>query len=164
MGKHPPKCPLPQKDGQLEDYKVGPRKPPLQTRFRKGQSGNPGGKKNGTANLATVMQAVLEKLVQPQGGAEPMSALQALIILQLQRGLKGDHRSIESLLDRWERLQRQRSAPEAERDDADEDQEILDRALRRSGHTGSLSQDLDGQADGADNEEGEVDDEEADDD
>ena len=26
------------------DYKVGPGKPPLHTRFRKGQSGNPGGR------------------------------------------------------------------------------------------------------------------------
>jgi hypothetical protein len=25
------------------DYKVGPGRPPLHTRFRKGQSGNPGG-------------------------------------------------------------------------------------------------------------------------
>jgi len=27
------------------DYKVGPDKPPLQTRFKKGQSGNPGGRR-----------------------------------------------------------------------------------------------------------------------
>jgi Family of unknown function (DUF5681) len=27
-----------------DDYKVGPGRPPLQTRFRKGQSGNPGGR------------------------------------------------------------------------------------------------------------------------
>ena len=26
------------------DYKVGPGRPPLRTRFRKGQSGNPGGR------------------------------------------------------------------------------------------------------------------------
>ena len=26
------------------DYKVGPGRPPLHTRFRKGQSGNPGGR------------------------------------------------------------------------------------------------------------------------
>ncbi len=26
------------------DYKVGPGKPPLHTRFKKGQSGNPGGR------------------------------------------------------------------------------------------------------------------------
>jgi hypothetical protein len=27
------------------DYKVGPGRPPLHTRFRKGQSGNPGGRR-----------------------------------------------------------------------------------------------------------------------
>jgi hypothetical protein len=31
-------------DGQ-HDYKVGPGRPPLHTRFRKGQSGNPGGRR-----------------------------------------------------------------------------------------------------------------------
>ena len=27
-----------------DDYKVGPGRPPLHTRFQKGQSGNPGGR------------------------------------------------------------------------------------------------------------------------
>jgi len=39
------------------DYKVGPGRPPLHTRFRKGQSGNPGGrrKKNLPALLADAL-------------------------------------------------------------------------------------------------------------
>jgi len=39
------------------DYKVGPGRPPLRTRFRKGQSGNPGGrsKKNLPALLADAL-------------------------------------------------------------------------------------------------------------
>ncbi len=39
------------------DYKVGPGRPPLHTRFRSGQSGNPGGrsKKNLSALLADAL-------------------------------------------------------------------------------------------------------------
>ena len=39
------------------DYKVGPGRPPLHTRFTKGQSGNPGGrsKKNLSALLADAL-------------------------------------------------------------------------------------------------------------
>jgi hypothetical protein len=42
-----------------QDYKVGPGRPPLHTRFRKGQSGNPGGrsKKKPHALLADALRA-----------------------------------------------------------------------------------------------------------
>ena len=36
------------------DYKVGPGRPPLHTRFKKGQSGNPGGRS--TKSLPTCVQ------------------------------------------------------------------------------------------------------------
>jgi Family of unknown function (DUF5681) len=72
-----------------DDYKVGPGKPPLHTRFRKGQSGNPGGrsKKNLPALLAealdepvfvtidgerrqiTKREAVVHQLVNESAGA-----------------------------------------------------------------------------------------------
>jgi hypothetical protein len=41
------------------DYKVGPGRPPLHTRFRQGQSGNPGGrsKKNLPALLVDALNA-----------------------------------------------------------------------------------------------------------
>ena len=43
------------------DYKVGPGRPPLRTRFRKGQSGNPGGrrKKNMPAPLADALNETI---------------------------------------------------------------------------------------------------------
>ena len=37
-----------------ESYEVGYRKPPVGTRFKKGQSGNPAGRPRGTVNLATL--------------------------------------------------------------------------------------------------------------
>ena len=43
------------------DYKVGPGKPPLQTRFKKGQSGNPGGRRK--KQLPTLLADALDEPV-----------------------------------------------------------------------------------------------------
>lgn len=38
------------------EYAVGKRKPPQHSRFKKGQSGNPSGRRKGTKNLATLVK------------------------------------------------------------------------------------------------------------
>ena len=38
------------------DYKIGKGRPPRHTRWEKGTSGNPGGKKKGAVNLETTFQ------------------------------------------------------------------------------------------------------------
>jgi hypothetical protein len=43
------------------DYKVGPGRPPLDTRFRKGQSGNPGGR--GKKQLSALLADALNEPV-----------------------------------------------------------------------------------------------------
>ena len=43
------------------DYKVGPGKPPLHTRFKKGQSGNPGGRS--TKSLPALLADALNERV-----------------------------------------------------------------------------------------------------
>ena len=45
------------------DYEVGYGKPPRQTRFRKGQSGNPRGRSPGTKNLKTLLNDALNEPV-----------------------------------------------------------------------------------------------------
>jgi hypothetical protein len=42
-------------------YNVGYGKPPVQTRFRKGQSGNPKGRGKGSRNFATVFMAAMSQ-------------------------------------------------------------------------------------------------------
>ena len=51
------------KRGAKGDYTVGHGKPPLATRFVKGQSSNPSGRPRGKRNLATTLLAVLNELV-----------------------------------------------------------------------------------------------------
>jgi hypothetical protein len=45
-----------------DDYKVGYGRPPLNTRFKKGESGNPKGRRKGRKNLKTL---VVEELFRP---------------------------------------------------------------------------------------------------
>jgi len=57
------------------DYKVGPGRPPLHTRFRRGQSGNPGGRRK--KNLPALLADALEKLTKsrPEGSKPPSGYL-----------------------------------------------------------------------------------------
>ena len=46
-------------DDQPEDYAIGYCKPPVESRFRKGQSGNPGGRPRGAKKLVTLLAEAL---------------------------------------------------------------------------------------------------------
>jgi hypothetical protein len=57
-------------DDQARDYAVGYGKPPAETRFQKGQSGNPEGRPRGTKKLVTLLAEVLSQrsgLPNPDG-------------------------------------------------------------------------------------------------
>ena len=53
----------PMSDDEKTDYKVGYKKPPLHTRFRKGQSGNPRGRPKGSKNFSTLLSEALNEPV-----------------------------------------------------------------------------------------------------
>ena len=53
----------PKPDYPEGDYEVGYKKPPVHTRFQKGQSGNPRGRPRGSKNLSTLLIEALDKLV-----------------------------------------------------------------------------------------------------
>src|ERR1700730_2597206 len=57
-------------DDQPRDYAVGYGRPPAETRFQKGQSGNPEGRPRGTKKLVTLLAEVLSQrsgLPNPDG-------------------------------------------------------------------------------------------------
>ena len=64
------------------DYKVGPGRPPLRTRFRKGQSGNPGGrrKKNMPALLADALNETISVTID---GEERQITKREAVVYQL---------------------------------------------------------------------------------
>ncbi len=74
-----------------EEGDVGYRKPPKATRFTKGQSGNPSGRRRGRRREAPY-EAVLGQMVTiREGGVERRVAAAEAFLLQLtKRGLEGD--------------------------------------------------------------------------
>src|SRR6266851_3230749 len=58
-----PRWRRPMADDEKPDYEVGYGKPPLHTRFKKGQSGNLRGRPRGAKNLTTLVSDALDQLV-----------------------------------------------------------------------------------------------------
>jgi hypothetical protein len=83
------------------DYEVGYGKPPRQTRFRKGQSGNPRGRSPGAKNLKTLLNDALNEpvTVTENGGHRKITKRQAIITQVVNRSATADLRAIKILLD-----------------------------------------------------------------
>ncbi len=79
-------------DLQPSEEKVGYGKPPLQFRFKKGQSGNPKGRSKGSKNLRTLFEAEWEAPVEVlEGGRKRKISKGALITKNLfHQAAKGD--------------------------------------------------------------------------
>ena len=83
------------------DYEVGYGKPPQNTRFKKGQSGNPCGRAPGAKNLKTLLIDTLDEpvVVTENGGRRTISKRQAIIKQLVNQSAKGDWRAVKLLLD-----------------------------------------------------------------
>jgi Family of unknown function (DUF5681) len=73
------------------DYKVGYGKPPLNTRFKKGQSGNPSGRPAGRKSVRELIMQEAARTVFAYGtfDLEEMPAFQAILRGQCELALKG---------------------------------------------------------------------------
>jgi hypothetical protein len=87
-------------DGGLGSYAVGYGRPPLASRFKPGQSGNPKGREKQSRNMRTIMQQVLNEDMQIREGGRPrrMPTFEALVRTILSRAFKGDPKAMASLL------------------------------------------------------------------
>jgi len=115
--------------GAPGDYEIGRGKPPRSSRFKPGQSGNPGGRKKGRLNVSTVLRAVLESDIDvtESGRRRTVAVLEAIILRQVQDALRGQPRAIDSLLDRYERHSGRDD--EQVEESAEEDLLLIERAL-----------------------------------
>ena len=76
------------------------KKPPRQTRFKKGQSGNPAGRPKGSVNFATALDQTLsaQVVVNEGGQRRTVSKLEATVTQLVNKATMGDPRSTQQLL------------------------------------------------------------------
>lgn len=83
-----------------KDNEVGYGKPPIHTRFRKGQSGNPKGRPKGVRNFKTDLREELQEFVVIREGTRTLkiSKQRAIAKTLTAKTLKGDTRALSTLL------------------------------------------------------------------
>jgi Family of unknown function (DUF5681) len=86
---------------------VGYGKPPRETRFRKGRSGNPRGRPRGSRNFASLVEEALAEpvMINENGRRRKASKLQVIVKQLVNKAAQGDHRSIQLLMAFTERQQ-----------------------------------------------------------
>jgi hypothetical protein len=98
----------------LDDHEVGYGKPPVHTRFRKGQSGNPGGRPRGmTAGKATAL--ALKEAYRPVNVREgdkviTLPAIQAVLRCQVALAAKGNGPAQRALIEAIQAIEREIAA------------------------------------------------------
>ena len=80
-----------------KDYEVGDCKPPVHTRFQKGQSGNPKGRPKGARNLKTdLAEELAERVAITENGRQRKVSKQRLLLKsQVAKAIKGDTRAAD---------------------------------------------------------------------
>ena len=114
-------------------YAVGYGKPPVHTRFRKGESGNPAGRPRRKTDLASLLTRALDRPVASEGRSAGTQR-EAIIAALVEKSASGDLRATKLVLD----LMRQvgpAAAPPASPDD--DPRQILLRRLARLADAGS---------------------------
>jgi len=81
------------------DYKVGPGRPPLHTRYRKGQSGNPGGRRK--KNLPAILADALDEpvFVTIDGERRQITKREAVVHQLVNKSTTADLRATKMLFD-----------------------------------------------------------------
>ena len=121
-------------------YAVGYGKPPLHSRFRAGQSGNPAGRRKGVRNLVTDVKRTLATpvTVREGGRTRKKSTQDAILMVLRQKALHGDARSLDRLLDLALRCNNDAAETGASQALTADDQAILDDYV--AGRTGATTQ------------------------
>jgi hypothetical protein len=116
------------------DYEVGYGKPPVGSRFKKGNNANPGGRPRKSQDLATLLKHALDMpVVVVENGARRKRTKREVVIAQLvEKCAEADLRATKILLDMLYKLERSTAAGAAALlDPGDEFHEQLQRRLAR---------------------------------
>lgn len=115
-----------------DDDDVGYGKPPVGSRFKPGQSGNPRGRPKGARNAATIVSQILNHRVTIQSPTGPKkgSLREAMIWKQVELAIKGDGKAFRTLIETDER-HREQTGGEADAGLSANDEAILMALLER---------------------------------
>jgi hypothetical protein len=107
----------PPHEGMPPFYEVGYGKPPKHSRFQKGQSGNPGGRKRGItterAKALALKEAYRKLRVQEDEGVVAMPAIQAIMRSQVSLAAKGNGPAQRAVIKAVEAIEKELAAIEA---------------------------------------------------
>lgn len=106
---------------------AGYRRPPAASRWKKGQSGNPSGRKRGTANLKTDLVAEMSEVIQISEGGNPrrITKQRALLKSLTANAIKGEPRAANLILNLLARLLEDDPPPTANSPVSAEDKAML---------------------------------------
>lgn len=87
------------KTPKFQSGEVGYCRPPRDTKFRKGESGNPRGRPKGTLNLATVLARTLREkvVINENGRRKVITKLEAAITQLVNKAASGDRHAVRYL-------------------------------------------------------------------
>jgi hypothetical protein len=82
-----------------DDGRIGYKRPPAKSRFRKGQSGNPFGRRKGQRNMPAILNDILAQTVTVKQGnkSERMTKGEAVIKMIMSKAQNGDRRAIDAI-------------------------------------------------------------------
>ncbi len=109
-------------------YAVGYKKPPKNTQFKPGQSGNARGRPAGSKNLKTELEEeLLEKIVIKEGGTpKNVSKQRAMIKALMSKAVQGDIRAANTLLNMFLKLVPRDEMDAEDRPFTKTDQQVLE--------------------------------------
>ena len=117
-----------------DDYVVGYRRPPENGRFKKGQSGNPAGRRSEQERFAAVLREELASEIVMKIGDKKLKAsvMRGLTKMLINMALAGDKKAISELMRQINRyFPEPPESQDASLPPTEEDLEILNNFLRR---------------------------------
>jgi hypothetical protein len=112
------------------DYRVGKYRPPPESRWKPGQSGNPKGRPKGRKSNATMLREILDRKlkVSVEGRMRSITVRELMLTRFADAGLKGDLKSGFYLLERDDAAEKSDVAHEPE--ETMEDRQIIESFLK----------------------------------
>jgi hypothetical protein len=120
------------------DYDVGYGKPPNATRFQKGASGNPTGRRRGSKNFSTILEEELEQrvVIRENGKQKTITKRRASMKQLVNKAASGDHRALQILINYLHNLEGRADTVEEDPQLNEIDQEIVGGILERLQNVG----------------------------